>query len=45
MTPPGGPMNVGWIGHPLTSHYLPIVAPALRQPLARHRFFVYFLCP
>ena len=30
LRPPGGPMNVGWIGHPLTSHYLPIVAPALR---------------
>jgi glycosyltransferase involved in cell wall biosynthesis len=27
---PGGPMNVGWIGHPYTVHYLPIVADALR---------------
>jgi glycosyltransferase involved in cell wall biosynthesis len=27
---PGGPMNVGWVGHPHTVHYLPIVADALR---------------
>jgi glycosyltransferase involved in cell wall biosynthesis len=27
---PDGRLNVGWIGHPLTAHYLPIVAPALR---------------
>jgi len=25
-----GPMNVGWIGHPHTVHYLPAVAEALR---------------
>jgi glycosyltransferase involved in cell wall biosynthesis len=27
---PDGRLNVGWIGHPLTAHYLPIVAPVLR---------------
>ena len=28
--PPGGALNVGWIGIPLNAHYLSIVAPALR---------------
>lgn len=37
---PPGPLVVGWIGSPTTSHYLESIGPLLQQVAARHPFIL-----